>query len=381
MGAACQQVQVTDRPSQLVSELTELGLKENLGACADGPFYRSDYVIAHRGAPLGYPEHSAAGYRAAANMGAGLIECDVTFTSDRQLVCRHSQCDLHRTTNILETPLAAQCSSPFTSATAETEADAKCCTTDITLTEYQTLCARPDHVNADAKSVAEYLTLPEPRVVGDLTSCGQLLTHAESIELIDSLNAKFVPELKAPMVDMPYKDMSQADYAEKMIEEYEQAGISLERVFPQSFNLGDVWHWIKQYPQISDQVVFLDGRGRDPAFKPSLEDMQNLYNKGLRIIAPPIPVLVQLNDSGDIVASQYAEFAKAAGLEIITWTFEAGVATDPRNFTYFTTRDAIKTEGDTLRVLHALNEQVGIKGIFTDWAGTVTYYASCLGLE
>jgi glycerophosphoryl diester phosphodiesterase len=28
-------------------------------------------------------------------MGAGIIECDVTFTKDRELVCRHDQRDLH----------------------------------------------------------------------------------------------------------------------------------------------------------------------------------------------------------------------------------------------------------------------------------------------
>jgi len=46
-------------------------------------------------------------------MGAGILECDVTFTKDLELVCRHSQCDLHTTTNILTTPLAAKCSVPF----------------------------------------------------------------------------------------------------------------------------------------------------------------------------------------------------------------------------------------------------------------------------
>ena len=52
-------------------------------------------------------------------MGAGVVECDVTFTKDRQLVCRHSQCDLHTTTDILAVPeLAAKCSEPFTPADA-----------------------------------------------------------------------------------------------------------------------------------------------------------------------------------------------------------------------------------------------------------------------
>jgi glycerophosphoryl diester phosphodiesterase len=28
-----------------------------------------------------------------------------------------------------------------------------------------------------------------------------------------------------------------------------------------------------------------------------------------------------------------------------------------------------------------LAQQVGILGIFSDWAGTVSYYASCMGLK
>jgi glycerophosphoryl diester phosphodiesterase len=36
-------------------------------------------------------------------MGAGILECDVTFTKDQKLVCRHAQNDLHTTTNILVT--------------------------------------------------------------------------------------------------------------------------------------------------------------------------------------------------------------------------------------------------------------------------------------
>ncbi len=34
-----------------------------------------------------YPEHTIESYKAAALMGAGIIECDVTFTKDRELIC------------------------------------------------------------------------------------------------------------------------------------------------------------------------------------------------------------------------------------------------------------------------------------------------------
>ena len=59
-------------------------------------------------------------------MGAGIQECDVTFTNDRQLVCRHDQCDLHTTTNILLTPLAAKCSQPFAPATFDATGTLRC---------------------------------------------------------------------------------------------------------------------------------------------------------------------------------------------------------------------------------------------------------------
>ena len=77
-------------------------------ACADGPFRRSDFSIGHRGAALQFPEHTRESYEAGARMGAGIVECDVTFTKDLELVCRHAQNDLHTTTNILVTPLAEQ---------------------------------------------------------------------------------------------------------------------------------------------------------------------------------------------------------------------------------------------------------------------------------
>lgn len=38
-----------------------------------------------------FPEHTVESYTAGALMGAGILECDVTFTKDLELVCRHSQ--------------------------------------------------------------------------------------------------------------------------------------------------------------------------------------------------------------------------------------------------------------------------------------------------
>ena len=135
-------IQLGTRPDYLIEDMADSALKTQLESCKEGPFYRTDFSIGHRGAPMQYPEHTKESYIAAARMGAGIVECDVTFTNDKELVCRHSQCDLHTTTNILAIPeLAAKCSESFTPADSSsgTPASAKCCTSDISLAEFLTL--------------------------------------------------------------------------------------------------------------------------------------------------------------------------------------------------------------------------------------------------
>ncbi len=101
-------VQLGPRPFYLVEGMDDGKLKDRLEKCEDGPFYRTDFSIGHRGAALQFPEHTKESYQAGARMGAGIVECDVTFTKDGELVCRHAECDLHTTTNIVATPLHAQ---------------------------------------------------------------------------------------------------------------------------------------------------------------------------------------------------------------------------------------------------------------------------------
>ena len=110
-------VQVGPRPYFLTNDMDEGPLKDKLLSCREDSMRPSLFSIGHRGAALQFPEETAEAIEGGARMGAGILECDVTFTKDRQLVCRHSQCDLHTTTNILTIPaLAAKCTAPFTPA-------------------------------------------------------------------------------------------------------------------------------------------------------------------------------------------------------------------------------------------------------------------------
>ena len=211
---------------------------------------------------------------------------------------------------------------------------------------------------------------------------GHLLTHRESIELFKQLGVKMTPELKAPSVTMPFNGFTQEAYAQKMIDEYKAAGVSPRNVFPQSFSKEDVIYWINNEPAFGRQAVFLDD-ANTVADLPSVADLLGYRSQGIRIWAPPIFALLDVDRSNRIVASRSARDARAAGLKLITWTLErSGILADGNNGFYFQTYDsAIRRDGDLMRVIHALARDVGILGVFSDWPAAVTYYANCMGLK
>jgi len=382
-------VQLGPRPFFLVQDMDESELKDKLLQCEQGPFYKTTFSIGHRGAPLQFPEHTKESYEAAVRLGAGIVECDVTFTKDRELVCRHSQCDLHTTTNILAIPeLAAKCTKPFQSAEAGMPATASCCTSDITLAEFKSLCGKMDAANSSATTVEEYLDGTANWRTDLYSTCGTVLSHKESIELFTKLDVHMTPELKTPSVSMPFEgDYSQQQFAQQMIDEYKELGVNPEKVFPQSFNIADISYWIKNEPQFAKQAVYLDGRYDDPTFdhtNPATwsPTMEEIAASGVNIISPPMWMLLAIDGNKHIVPSTYAIAAKAAGLEIITWTFERSAPLVNDGAWYHQTTDSvINNDGDKLVSLDVLAKQVGILGIFSDWAATVTYYANCMGIE
>jgi glycerophosphoryl diester phosphodiesterase len=84
-------VQVGSRPYFLIDSMDDGALKQKLMSCSEQTPKVSKFVMGHRGAPLKFPELTRQSLIAAARQGAGGIECDVTFTSDKKLVCRHDQ--------------------------------------------------------------------------------------------------------------------------------------------------------------------------------------------------------------------------------------------------------------------------------------------------
>ncbi|MGR5295809.1 glycerophosphodiester phosphodiesterase family protein [Vibrio mediterranei] len=374
------------RPAYLVNSMDDSPLKDKLLSCSNGAFERSDFSIGHRGAAMQFPEHTKESYLAAIEMGAGVLECDVTFTKDKQLVCRHSQSDLHTTTDVLAHPdLAKKCTIPFQPADPSNGKDAQveCRTSDFTLAEFKRLKGKMDGANPKATTIEEYMQ-GTPSWRTDLyAQSGTLMTHAESAALFKKHGVKVTPELKSAAVEMPFDGFSQEMYARKLIDELKAAGFAPSDTYVQSFNLDDVKYWIAETPEFGEQAVYLDDRVYEQKdFVASLENMKDLHKQGVNIIAPPLFALVQLDDKGQIVASDYAKLAKQADLDIIAWTLErSGPLNNGGGWYYQSVKPAITKDGDMMVMLDVLAKDVGVLGVFSDWPATVTYYANCMDIE
>ena len=378
-------IQLGPRPTFLVEGMDDSALKRRLLQCSDDLVRRTKFSIAHRGAPMQFPEHTKESYEAGARMGAGIIECDVTFTNDGQLVCRHDECDLHTTTNIVNTELNASCSVPW-SGPGSTP---RCCASDLTLAQFRSLKGKMDASNPAATTAAGYLGGTATWRTDLYTSRGTLLTLRESIALNKRLGVRHTPELKSgnpTRVNQVFGN--QAKYAQAMIDEFKRAGVNPRDVWPQSFNLDDVLYWIRNEPRFGKQAVYLDDV--DPGAgipRLTVAELASARQNGVRIFAPPIPALLAVDAStNSLVPSQYAIDIKAAGLQVITWSFERsdlrrGAAFGGFYAAYDPTGSVVKKDSDMYLALDALAQQVGVLGVFSDWPATVSYYASCMDLD
>ena len=385
-GSAHETIQLGPRPFYLVDGMDDGELKQRLSQCRRGPFHRKNFSIAHRGAALQFPEHTKESYEAGARMGAGIVECDVTFTKDGELVCRHDECDLHTTTNIVATPLNNHCTVPWSGPNSSP----RCCASDLTLAEFRSLRGKMDASNPSATTAEGYLGGTATWRTDLYTGRGTLMTLKDSIRLNRKLGVNHTPELKAGNpARLQQVFGGQAQYAQRMIDTFKAERVNPRDVWPQSFNKEDVLYWIRNEPQFGRQAVYLDDI--DPTANPpvpriSADELRELRRQGVRIIAPPFPALLDVDSAGEVIPSQYAREIRGLGFDVITWTFERADlrrgASQAGFYYYFDPQgEAIRKDSDMYKALDVLARKVRIRGIFSDWPATVTYYANCMQLD
>jgi len=398
-------IQLGPRPFYLVDGMDEGPLKDKLMQCKDGPFRRTDFSIGHRGAALQFPEHTQESYQAGARMGAGIVECDTTFTKHGDLVCRHAQNDLHTTTNILLTPLATTCIKPFTPATFDasgnvlTPATAECRTSELTLAEFKSLRGKMDSFDPAARTAEEFQGGTPSFRTELYTGRGTPMSLRDSIELNERNGVKHTPELKeGDPASIASIFGGQDKYAQRFADELRAAGVKPRDAFPQSFNVNDVLYWIKNTPY-GKQAVFLvdydadknnillfDTTGKQLETRADqLKFFAELRKAKVQIVAPAMPALLAVSGNR-VVPSQLAKDLRGLGFDIITWTFERadlrqGASQAGFYFDFDPTGAAIKKDSDMYKALDVLAREVKIIGIFSDWPATVTYFANCMNLK
>lgn len=163
--------------------------------------------------------------------------------------------------------------------------------------------------------------------------------------------------------------------------------------YPQSFLPTDVYYWVANSGDYGAQSVALDETDRNETAAQAFHD--ELVANGVKIVAPAQQMLVRPAEEDEdselgIVPSAYAESAINHNLDIITWTLERSPpglkVGDPPGLTlddlwYWSSLQPLNlTDGSNFELLHVLIHDIGVIGVFTDWAPTVTFYANCMGV-
>ena len=120
----------------------------------------------------------------------------------------------------------------------------------------------------------------------------------------------------------------------------------------------------------------------DPVFLDALAAEREVVifdNVGTGRTTGPVP------ESLEDLADGAADFIAALGLtevDLIGWSLERdGPLHKGGGFYHKSIRSAVDRDGDTLTVLDVLAKQVGVRGMFSDWPATTTFYASCTGMK
>ena len=359
-----------------------------------GPFKQSDFSIGHRGAALQFPEHTRSPTRRRARMGAGILECDVTFTKDKRagLPARAERpAHDHQHPRRRRWPPSAPSRSrrPIFDADGKliTPASAECRTSDITLAEFKTLTRQDGRVQparADAAGVPRRhgelphrpLRRPDQRPPADPQGEHRAVQEArreDDARAQDAERGDAVQRLHAGGL------RAEDDRRVQGGRRARRAACSRSRSTRTTCCTGS---------STSRRSAGRRSTSTTPnvvADLPGFAELAGYKAQGINIVgAADLRAAGARRQRTTSCRRSTRTDAKAAGLDIITWTLErSGILADGNNGFYYQTFDS----GHQARRRHDAGcstcwpAQVGILGIFSDWPATVTYYANCMNIR
>jgi glycerophosphoryl diester phosphodiesterase len=166
---------------------------------------------------------------------------------------------------------------------------------------------------------------------------------------------------------MPFKGYTQQQYALDMLAAFRNKGIDPSRVWAQSFLYDDILFWLKNAHDFGKQAIFLQEYDTPADLAAGLQNLTQVKAAGVNIVGPAIPMLISIGgpDNKTIVPSAYANAIKAAGLDIIAWTYERSgplATVKSRDEYYFSSvADVVSYDGQYFEILDVLANQIGIR--------------------
>ena len=305
-------------------------------------------IVGHRGAPGYRPEHTAASYELAIDLGADMIEPDVVVTRDGALVVRHEN-ELSRTTDISVRPEFAD---RRTTKTVGDKERTGWFAEDLTLAEIRTLRAMermPDMrpLNTAYDRQFGIMTLGEVVELARRRS-----TPLRPIRVLAELKKPtWSAENGLPMAELVAAELRRLDAVSPdgtvILQSFDAPGLRHLRAL-----LGDDGPTMFQ---------FVDD---DP------DDDQLLTNAGLRGISTyaqgiaPSRHRIAPRDADGVMVGVTDLVARAhrAGLEVVPWTLRAENLFLPRHLQRGDDPSAVGDAAGEVRLLLAL----GVDGLITD---------------
>jgi glycerophosphoryl diester phosphodiesterase len=322
-----------DRRSVIAVALIVLVLPV-LSGCADRPADRV-LVVGHRGAPGYRPEHTAASYRLAIEMGADYIEPDLVITKDGVLIVRHEN-EIGGTTDV-----AGKFPERRTTKVVDGEETTGWFAEDFTLAEIKTLRARERLEYRDRSHDGKH----------------EVLTFEEVIRIARSEPGRTVgiaPETKHPTyfrnLGLPLEEPLVT-----LLDRYGYRGRE-SPVIVQSFEPGNL---VRLRKMTDVRLLLLLG---DPDERPVGETKtygEFTRPEELRALAKTVqgigPAKALVIPTGGGEPTSLVEDARAAGLFVVPWTFRS----DPQHLPERYEGDAIAEYLEFYRL--------GVFAVFTDF--------------
>src|SRR5689334_21337379 len=319
-------------------------------ALEDSPATGSSHpvIVGHRGAPAYRPEHTAASYELAIEMGAEFIEPDVVVSRDGVLVVRHEN-ELSRSTDVASRP-------EFAARRTTKEVEGEECTgwfaEDFTLAELRTLRAvermpelRPLNTTYDGRF--GILTLAEVVALARRRS-----TAEREVRVLAELKCPtWTAEQGLPMAELVAAELRRLQATDAdgtvVLQSFDPAGLRALRA-----------RFGYRGPTMFQLVE--DGHEYDQMVTPSGLREISTYAQG---IAPSRHRLI-LRDGDDAMTgvSDLVGRAHNAGLAVVPWTVRAENVFLPRHLRRGTDPAALGDAAAEVGLLLGL----GVDGVITD---------------